>query len=354
MSDLGHDLSCLVHVHSTYSDGTATVPELLGDARAAGADVLLLTDHDSLGARRDGLEGWHDGVLLLVGDEVSPRAGHLLAFGIDHEIDHTSLDERGIAAAVREAGGISFAAHPFSDGGHLLVPAITRRIVLPHGWGALDDPALTGIELWSVSTDAAEHWRTPREALAWLRDPELLVDGPPPDHLAAWDRLCTRRRMPAIGGLDAHQPGARLRGRVRSPMPNRRLFGLLHTHLVCPRPPSGRLDEDRELVLGAMREGAAFLSCPHRGDARGARFWAERDGGGTVAMGEQAAAGPAVLRVELPLAADVRIVRDGSPAASLTGTRSVSHRVDEPGAYRIEARVDGRLWLLGNPVYLRV
>jgi histidinol phosphatase-like PHP family hydrolase len=60
------DVSCVVHVHSTYSDGTATVPELLGAAREAGADALLLTDHDSLGAREDGWEGMHGGVFLLV------------------------------------------------------------------------------------------------------------------------------------------------------------------------------------------------------------------------------------------------------------------------------------------------
>jgi predicted metal-dependent phosphoesterase TrpH len=57
-----YDVSCLVHVHSTYSDGSATIPELLDDARRAGADALLLTDHDSRGARDAGWEGAHDGV----------------------------------------------------------------------------------------------------------------------------------------------------------------------------------------------------------------------------------------------------------------------------------------------------
>ena len=47
------DVSCVLHVHSTYSDGTATVAELLAGARMVGADALLLTDHDSLQARRD-------------------------------------------------------------------------------------------------------------------------------------------------------------------------------------------------------------------------------------------------------------------------------------------------------------
>jgi hypothetical protein len=27
--------------------------------------------------------------------------------------------------------------------------------------------------------------------------------------------------------------------------------------------------------------------------------------------------------------------------------------IAEPGAYRLEARIDGRLWLLSNPIHLR-
>ena len=88
MAPAGFDVSCVAHVHSTYSDGTATVPELLTAARAAGAGAVLLTDHDTLGARRDGWEGMHDGVFLLVGTEVSPKHGHYLAFGVADEIPH--------------------------------------------------------------------------------------------------------------------------------------------------------------------------------------------------------------------------------------------------------------------------
>src|SRR5262249_32883700 len=74
---------CVAHVHSRPSDGTATVPELRAAVRAAGAEVLLLTDHDSLGARDAGEDGWGDGVLVVAGHEVSPRGGHLLVFGTD-------------------------------------------------------------------------------------------------------------------------------------------------------------------------------------------------------------------------------------------------------------------------------
>lgn len=115
--------------------------ELLDAARESAADALLLTDHDSIGARDDGWEGHHDGVFLLVGLEVSPKQGHYLAFGVDEMIPDKGRTHMEIAAAVRAAGGVGFAAHPFSRGGHMLVPSIARRIVLPHGWPPLNDDA---------------------------------------------------------------------------------------------------------------------------------------------------------------------------------------------------------------------
>src|ERR687896_652548 len=96
-----HDLACVVHLHSTYSDGTGTVREIARAARRARADVVLLTDHDTLEAKDRGEEGWYRDVLLLVGTEVSPRRrNHYLAFGIDRAIDHDGLDAAGICRAV--------------------------------------------------------------------------------------------------------------------------------------------------------------------------------------------------------------------------------------------------------------
>ena len=348
------DVSCVLHLHSTYSDGTATVDELVSTAAAAGVDLVLLTDHDSLGARRDGREGRHAGVSLLVGTEVSPKQGHYLAFGVDREIPHVGRSALQIAEAVRDAGGVGFAAHPFSSGGHMLVPGLARRIVLPHRWPALDDPrGCDGIELWSLTTDAAEGWRTPAEALRWLREPErAIATGPPPHHLRAWDELSARRRLPAIGGLDGHAPGIRVRGRVRSPLPHRRTFDLLRTHLLCERALTGDVERDWRTVLPALAAGAAWLTCPCVAPAHGARLWAERPDGATVPMGAEGPASPSVLRVRLPQEAELRVLRNGVPFHGAQGA-GLELAIKEPGAYRVEARIDGRMWLLSNPVHLR-
>jgi hypothetical protein len=349
----GFDVSCVVHVHSTYSDGTATVPELLAAARGAGADALLLTDHDSLGARRDGWEGWHDGVFLLVGTEVSPKQGHYLAFGVENEIPHAGRSALEIAAAVRAAGGVGVAAHPFSEGGRMLVPSVARHIVLPHGWPALDDArGCDGIELWSLTTDAAEAWRTPADAVRWLRNPEAAVAlGPPAHHLHRWDELSARRRLAAIGGLDGHAHGMRIRGRVRSPLSHARTFSLLRTHLVCERPPAADAQAARATLIEALAAGAAWLSCPFVAPATGARLWAERADGATVPMGAEVPAGRAVLRVRLPTAAQLTVYRNGVPVWR-ADTAALDVDV-ERGVHRVEARIGGRLWLLSNPVHLR-
>lgn len=352
-----HDLSCVIHVHSDYSDGTATVSELVASTRRCGRDVVLLTDHDTMGARRDGHEGWHDGVLLGVGVEVSPPRGHYLAFELDEEIDHADLDERDIPAAVAAAGGFGFAAHPFSMGS-----AMAARFRLqdrvggrPHDWVGLEDEGIVGIELWSLTTDAAERWRSPRDAIRYMRHPEAMLDGPPTHHLETWDRLCATRRVAAIGGLDAHQHGFRVRGRLFSPMPNERYFGLLSTYALLRQAPTGEAATDLAGVYEALREGRSYLSVDEFADGRGFRFWAE--GGDAVAlMGEEHPAGDWALRVRSPHPGRITLLHDGVEVSASDGS-SLEHRAIGAGVYRVEVRLErrgrARPWILSNPIYLR-
>lgn len=345
-----HGLACVAHVHSTYSDGTATVAEIVEAAREAGADCVLLTDHDTLEARRQGEEGWRDGVLLLVGHEVSPKGGHLLVFGLENEVPHKGRSERDICTDVLAGHGVSFAAHPFSEGSRM-----SKLIAPPHGWALLDDAVCGGIELWSLTSDSAEAWRTPGEAIAFLRDPMGTLQGPPARHLELWDRLCRRRRVPAIGGLDAHQRGVRIRGRVRTPMPNAQYFAMLQTHVLLPSAPTGNLDGDAAAVYEALGEGRCYLSFEALAPGSGFRFWAEADGD-AAPMGARVEPGNWTLRAVVPRRARLRVLRDGSPVHDVEADR-LDYQVDENGCYRLEARLPdderNRLWLVSNPVYVR-
>ena len=341
-----HDLSCVVHLHSTHSDGTGTVPEIARAAARAGADVVLLTDHDTLEARRRGEEGWYGDVLLLAGEEVSPLGrDHYLAFGIDEEIRHRGLDACGIAQAVRDAGGFGFAAHPFSEGS-----ARFRRPGMP--FGGLDCDALDGIELWNFANDTGERIASIRELVRLLATPARALDHPPNRNLTRWDELCRTRRVVAIGGLDAHQYGKRIGPIVPlRVMAYHRTFRLIRTHVLCEEPPRRELELDRELVFGALRAGRCFIAVDSVAPARGFRFEAA-----DVPMGGEAPAGRRTLHVRTPLPARLRVLCDGREIACAGGT-TLDVEVEEPGVYRAEARRRARgrerTWILSNPVYLR-
>ena len=334
-----HDVACVMHVHSTYSDGTATPDEIAAAARAAGADAVFITDHDTLAARDAGWEGRHHGVLLVIGTEISPKGGHFLAFGLDREVRHDGLSEEEICTRVREAGALGFPAHPFSSGS-----AISRRIGRPHPWRSIDTCDVTGIELWSLVTECAERCSTVRELLAFLRDPEAAIDRPPARNLAEWDRLCRSRRVVAIGGLDAHQSGLRIGGRAFSPHPHDRLFRTLRTHVLTEAEPTA------DALLDALREGRCYLAVDSLADARGFRFWAE--GESKVGMGGEAGAGQWTLHARLPAEAELTLLRDGR-RIQRTHARSLERRVDGDGVFRVEAALRDRTWILSNPIYLR-
>jgi predicted metal-dependent phosphoesterase TrpH len=354
-----HDLACAVHLHSDYSDGTATIAELMEAGLESERDVILLTDHDSLGAKDDGHEGWHGPVLLGVGVEVTPRAGHFLAFGLDGKIKHKGMPEAEIPRAVAEAGGFGFVAHPWSKGARILERY--GRFVKRggnHGWQELDSEAIAGIELWSLTTDASEDWRGPVDAIRYMRDPEKQLDGPRPEDIETWDRICERRRFVAIGGLDAHQHGIRVRGRLWSPMPNARYFGILSTYVSLHEEPRGGEHgaADLELVYDALREGRCYISVDAIAPGRGFRFWADGAEGKRAIMGEEHPAGQWTLRTLFPGRARIVLRRNGEQIAEADGS-SLEHAVSEPGAYRVEAhrnwRGRERPWIYSNPIYLR-
>ncbi len=77
-----------LHTHSNRSDGTDTPTELIENAKAAGLDVVALTDHDTtVGWAEAEVAAERVGIRLVKGLEVSTelehRSIHLLGYGVD-------------------------------------------------------------------------------------------------------------------------------------------------------------------------------------------------------------------------------------------------------------------------------
>ncbi|MGI8631088.1 MAG: PHP domain-containing protein [Solirubrobacterales bacterium] len=348
-----HDHAAAIHVHSTFSDGSGTPREIVDAGHHAGLDIVILTDHDSLGARTSGDEGWHGDLLLLAGMEVTPGHGdHYLAFGLEKPVAHAGLYSRGVTRAVAEQGGFGFAAHPFAHG-NPHVPGGKAQ-----GWSELDFDRVRGIEVWNFLADTACAVRSYRDGFRIFSDPAAALAGPPAANLAGWDRLGRKRRVAGIAGLDEHQFQLQVAGRVLfRTLSYAESFRHLRTHVLTPGPLAGDLAADRALILDALGEGRCFMAVDSLADSRGTAFWAEqRDQ--RLEMGQQAGVGPGwTVRAELPAAAELRLLVDGHQVAGRDWARELTHVVAEPGVVRLEAcREQGgepRTWVLTNPLYLR-
>jgi hypothetical protein len=268
IADSRHYEYCgVLHIHSRHSDGSGTVRQIIKAARKAGLDYIIVTDHNTLQAMEDGAEGWYDGLLVLVGEEIGGRRGnHYLAFGISNTIK--LRDHRRYTEVVERQGGIGFAAHPNG------LDNRSFNLHLPP-WSAWDDPHYTGLEIWSYMCDWAESV-TRFNILYYYFHPEKIIHGPPLDVLQRWDRLCQIRRVVGIGGSDVH-------ARHLFPfifikfLSYKRAFRGVRTHLLTPYPLSPDVDESKKLIYAALRSGHCFFAHDFLADSTGFSFRAFTD-----------------------------------------------------------------------------
>src|SRR5512147_2766333 len=228
----------VVHVHTTLSDGGGTPEEVIRAARAAGLGFLGITDHNNLDAKP--LEGYRDGVLVLVGSELSTPAGHVLGLGLDRDppfrFNGDGLD--GLED-VRDLGGVPFAAHPFS----------ARADLRWSGWGL---PGPWGMELLNGDSDA--RGAGPRLLLSvglYLLNPDYaLLQGldTPREALGRWDEMLARRDVAGLAGSDSHSrlPIGKTRS-IRFPS-YEALLAQSRNHLLLDRPLTGEAGADRAAV----------------------------------------------------------------------------------------------------------
>jgi hypothetical protein len=167
-----------LHLHTVHSDGQLEPAALAAAAREAGLDFIVSTEHNTCSAA--GIWGHHagDDLLVIVGEEVTTRNGHLVAAGLTGGswIDWRFRAADGLLSAtvgeIHRLGGVAIAAHPFAP-------------CLGCGWKyGFDD------------VDAIEVWNG-----AWTPDDEV--------SLRSWDAGLVAagragRWLPAVGSSDFH------------------------------------------------------------------------------------------------------------------------------------------------------
>jgi hypothetical protein len=102
------------HMHTRFSDGVLSPCDLVLLGRRRGLDVIAVTEHNSVfpsQLARACATLVADAPLVITGEEVTTLELHLLALGIERDVDARAAPI-DIADAVHQQGGVVIAAHP--------------------------------------------------------------------------------------------------------------------------------------------------------------------------------------------------------------------------------------------------
>ena len=336
--------SGIIHVHSTYSDGQKSIPEIAAIANELKADFLLMSDHNTLQPKLDGLEGWYENVLVGIGSELNDKEdkNHYLAFNIKTPVNH-KVPATDYVCQVRKQGGFGIIAHPDESRTHI-------EAYPPYPWTLWDSDCYDGIEIWNQMSEWMEgltHFNKFWRAM----HPRRSVVSPKKETLARWDKGNMDRRITGVGGVDAHGHIHRLLGMFSIRIFRYKVsFRTIRTHILTERElPGDDYEMALQLVYDAIREARCFVSHSYLGNASAFRFRAENDSG-TAQMG-----GTLVLKEETQLVvvnpekAETRLIFNGNEIGREEGRR-ITFKVARPGVYRVEIRKKGKAWIFSNHI----
>ena len=321
----------VLHVHTTYShDAHGRFEDVVRVANAQGLDYVAITDHNTLQGLRDGKQGWHGQVLVLIGVEISTRAGHYLALNVTQEINREKMTTQQIIDEVNRQGGLGFIAHPYFKKAR---------------WRDWTVTGFTGIEGYNVAHDTLDENKG-RLVLWTLTAPVgpfywSIIDRPY-DPLSKWDEMIRQHgKVTGIGSTDAHE--FHLGGLKFAPYEV--MFQLIRTHLLTP---PGELTP--AAVYEALRRGHAYFSIELATEARGFQWEAKKGKRVVGIMGDEVPWTPGLrLIAALPAPANLALFKDGQQVDTKIG-QTWEIEVTGPGAYRLEASRHDKPWISSNPI----
>jgi len=348
------DYTGVIHIHSEYSfDGSVPVADVIVAAAENGIDFLMLTDHGHLMAKDKGLEGWHGDTLLIVGQEISPRFNHYLAFQIERAVDMpeniTEWEPQRYIDEVAGKGGFGIIAHPDHEGA-------PRFHVKHYPWNDWSVRNFDGMGIWDFMTDWQNSLSWHGKALASYLFPFLFLHGPRMETLRRWDELNRTRQIVGVAECDNHSTRKRFLGFDLEIFPFRKAFRYLRTHLLLEHPFAQQGEQDIAAVYSALRRGRAYVSHDCLEPATGFNYTVT-DGGQVYLMGDAFNIRRAVeMNVHLPFTGQIRVVADGQTVHEVR-SQTLSLEIKRAGVYRVEASLKTwgrcRPWIFSNPIYIR-
>jgi hypothetical protein len=350
-----------IHMHSRFSDGSGTAGEIGEYARESELDFAILTDHNTLKAKEKGFEKWFGNTMFIVGYEVNDNKNqnHYLVFDLDEVVGKfdklpdgdlgNRLSAKEYVKAINEKGGFGFLAHPDEKRNHLPEHP-------PYPWTAWDCKDFTGIEIWNHMSEWAEGLNDSNKLQRFIHPLKSII-APPAETLKKWDELNLKRKVVAIGGVDAHAHKHSIMGFDFEIFAYKILFKSIRTHVLLQKEilkgDKNNFETDKKQILNALRNGNSFIVNNYHGSGTGFRFVAEYNGI-NYSLGDEIKFDPEkkkkiILRTFVPENGKIRLIHNGKTVDELEGLEGIWDS-DETGAYRVEVWKGEKGWIFSNHI----
>ncbi|MHC1741323.1 MAG: CehA/McbA family metallohydrolase [Anaerolineaceae bacterium] len=350
------EITCNIHIHTTYSDGFGTYSSISAAAASANLDVIILTDHNIW---VKGLEGYYTNagrqVLVLTGEEVHnqnrlPQKNHLLVLGAEAEMATYAFDPQTLISTISKHGGLSFLAHP----DEMNLPIVNEDDI---SWVDWNIDGFSGFELWNHFSELKTVSRSTFQLLLNVFFPNRIATSPAQATLDRWDHLLSEgKHLSVIGGADAHAQIHHLGPITKTIFPYFFHFSSINNHLLLPEPLSGDLLQDKAMVYRALGKGSSYIGYDKPASTYGFSFTIS-DENVTANLGESIVlTKDTMAHIHLPHPALVRLLNNGIEICHKTVSDQLTFPLIEPGAYRVECFINylgkKRGWIYSNPIYV--
>lgn len=329
-------------MHTTFSDGTGSVQDLVQAAKACGLEWIWVTDHDTRAGKPS--QGINDGVATLIGYEITPQRNHYLVGDVD-EVVSRKLPPAEFVAEVARRGGVGIVAHPDERA--------YNQYTEPYRWNDWSIRGFTGIELWNYMSDWIEHY-TPQSQYFNFLFPSLALKGPTPKTIDWWDQLQAEgEQVTGVFGVDAHAHKVRQFGMDWQVYSYVHCFSRLVNYLQLDEPLSSTFQKAEQQIWDAIRRGRVIMANQARGNAAGTTFLAHTTNSDTLyTCGDNVPLAPGLsLEFICPQPADLRLFRNGTLVSQAARSQTLRFYCTQPGHYRVEAHRRA-LWIMTNHIHI--
>lgn len=332
----------VIHIHTIYSKDSLFNPlEIIPYLKKYKIDFAIITDHNSIEGKK--YEGFHQNVLLLVGEEITPDQGnHLLAFNI-RSLIKPNENIQSIIDEINIQNGLSFIEHPFFESNRLLKNKINMK------WIKWDVKNFTGIAIFNYTCDGGERLNVLKYLIFYFF-PGLDKDRPNYKTINKWDELNNFRKTVGIGTLDLHFLYFKFLNFKIEVFPFKYFFNSIRTNIITDK----RLNKDT--VYEEIKKGHVYISNNYLGDAKDFIFYIKRDDEIFLMGDEIESKGNEKIIIKSPSKALIKIIYNGKCIYQKIGKELILEKIDK-GFYRVEIykfhMFNYKPWIFSNPIYLK-